>query len=88
MVGMELILVLGADIYMLTRLMNTGADSTSSESAGVGGSRSGGREEGDSEGEEVEGNLTVAVFSLVVNLILHVGCLFCARCVHVCGGWD
>ena len=71
----ELLAVLGADVYRITRASEslpvaavTTAPATS-EAEKTGGGEAGGS------------NVAVAVFSMAVNLILHLGCVFCARCV-------
>jgi hypothetical protein len=65
-----------------TNVTNSSAAAAAAKRSGGGGAAQG----DDGEGLSKEPNMTVAVFSLFVNLILHVGCLFCARfkCVCVC----
>jgi hypothetical protein len=64
---------------------SSAAAAAAAERSGGGGAVQG----DDGEGLNKEPNMTVAVFSLLVNLILHAGCLFCARskcvwCACVC----
>ena len=71
----ELLAVLGADIYRITRA------SESSPVAAVTTAPATSEAEQTEGGEAGGSNVAVAVFSMAVNLILHLGCVFCARCV-------
>ena len=82
LVAIELFAVLGVDIFKISRVVS--AESAAAEAhngAASGGDMGsdGGGGDGAAEEKEAVPNLTLAVFSLLVNVILHFGCLFCAR---------
>ena len=81
LVAAQLVAVLGVDIYQISQVLSARSPGAAEAQGGAGGAPEGGAgSDGDSKTVGAP-NLTVAVFSLLVNAILHVGCLFCARCV-------
>jgi hypothetical protein len=81
LVAAELVAVLGVDIYKISQVVSARSPGAAEAQSGAGGAPEGGAGADGDRKTVGAPNLTVAVFSLLVNAILHVGCLFCARCI-------
>lgn len=84
LVAAELVAVLCVDIYKISNVRSQTAEAEARSGSVGGGAPGAGTGADGGSGSERQGeapNLTVSVFSLLVNAILHLGCLICARSV-------